>query len=158
MPEGLNALRKAPKCSEEYLPPILPFIRLRDILIVLAWICYFHCIEHCWQLFIPLLPVPIYHLPGPLIRSPCLTMLYVILKIFLAMSIIVLTFKFSRSFKVVYNALAMRVEVNCWCFYCRSVWAQVCGPTILVILNFPVAFCLRAQTLQLQSDISHTTV
>jgi len=33
MPEGLDALREEPECTEEYLPLILPFIWFRDVLI-----------------------------------------------------------------------------------------------------------------------------
>jgi hypothetical protein len=74
------------------------------------------------------------------------------------MDIIVLTFKLGCPFNVEYSFLAMRVEANCRCFCFRSFSAQVCGPTILVILNFPVTFCFQAQTIQLQSAFSHTTV
>jgi hypothetical protein len=74
------------------------------------------------------------------------------------MDIIVLTFKLGCPFNVEYSFLAMRVEANCRCFCFRSFSAQVCGPTILVILNFPVTLCFQAQTIQLQSAFSHTTV
>jgi hypothetical protein len=36
MPKGLNTLRETPESKEEYLSAILPFIELRDVLIMHA--------------------------------------------------------------------------------------------------------------------------
>ena len=71
---------------------------------------------------------------------------------------IVLTDKFGYSFNVVNSLFVMRVEVSYQCLSFNSFSAHVCGPTILEILNFPVAFYFRAHTLQLQSAFLHTTV
>jgi hypothetical protein len=123
-----------------------------------AWINCFHCIEHCWQLLVPLLLVPIYHLLGPLLCPPCFPILYVVLKYLLGH---------------LHNCSDLQVGLTLQCctqpsgnegrgqlsmLLFRSFWAQVCGPTILVILNFPMAFYFGAQTLQLQSAFSHTTM
>ena len=76
MPKGLDTLREASESTEEYLPPILPCNWFWDVLIMRAWIHRFDCIEKNWQLLIPILSVPIYHLPRSLLSPPSITISY----------------------------------------------------------------------------------
>ena len=73
MSKGLDTLREAPESTKGYLPPILPCIWFWDVLIMYAWIHRFDCIEKYWQLLIPILLVPIYHLPRSLLSPPTIS-------------------------------------------------------------------------------------
>ena len=76
VPKGFDTLREAPESTEEYLPPILSYIWFWDVLIMHAWIHHFDCIEKYWQLLVPILLVPIYHLLCSLLSPPSFTISY----------------------------------------------------------------------------------
>jgi hypothetical protein len=86
MPKGLNALRKSQESTDIKHGRIATFYPSNHSVLGHthnACLDCFDCIEQCWKLLVPLLPVSIYHLPGMLLYPQCFPIPYLVLKIFL---------------------------------------------------------------------------